>query len=81
MLCRLLWLVWVLTLCGRSFSLAAEPAAPFDLKLDVLRRGYDGKTCMTQARVGIVPREGQPPILVATMTAPTWETTTRKPIG
>ena len=47
---------------------AAEPSWPFDLKLDVIRRGYDGKTCMTQARVGIVPRDGEPPLLVATMT-------------
>ena len=47
---------------------AAESSAPFDIRLDVIRRGYDGKTCMTQARVGIVPRAGKPPILVATMT-------------
>lgn len=45
----------------------AEASVPFDLKLGAIRSGYDGRTCMTQARVGIVPRAGQPPILVATM--------------
>jgi len=57
-----------LIVCAASFVFSAEPATPFDLKLDVIRKGYDGKTCMTQARLGIIPREGDSPILVATMT-------------
>jgi len=54
-----------------SVAIAAEPAAAFDLELDVIRRGYDGKTCMTQARAGIIPRDGGPPIVVTTM-SPLW---------
>jgi hypothetical protein len=32
---------------------------PFDLKSDFIRRRYDGKTCVTQVRVGIVLRDGE----------------------
>lgn len=46
---------------------AAEPE-PFRIQLDVLREGYDGKTCYTQARAGIVPHVGGPPTVVVTMT-------------
>ncbi|HND56093.1 MAG TPA: sialidase family protein, partial [Pirellulaceae bacterium] len=46
---------------------AVEPPPGFDLKLDVIRRGYDGKTCMVQGRAGIIPRDGAPPIVVVTM--------------
>lgn len=47
---------------------AAEPTAPFDLQLDTVREGYDGRTCFTQARSGIVPRgPNEPPIIVMTM--------------
>jgi hypothetical protein len=48
-------------------SIGAEPSAPFALDLDVIRRGYDGTTCMVQARTGVIPRAGGPPILVTTM--------------
>lgn len=47
---------------------AAEPTAPFEIQLDTVREGYDGKTCFAQARCGIVPRgPGKPPIVVMTM--------------
>lgn len=42
-------------------------AEPFRIQLDTVREGYDGKSCLVQARAGIVPREGQPPIVVMTM--------------
>jgi hypothetical protein len=57
------------TSVGASLALAegTESSVRFDLRLDVIRRGYDGATCMVQARTGIIPRDGQSPILVTTM--------------
>ena len=61
--------LFLTTAVAASLALAvgAESSAPFDLHLDVIRRGYDGATCMVQARTGILPRDGQAPILVTTM--------------
>ncbi len=42
-------------------------AAEFRLQLDTVTEGYDGTRCWAQARAGIVPRAGQPPIVVITM--------------
>jgi hypothetical protein len=57
-------LVWLLILVGAPLVRAAEP---FRIQLDTVREGYDGRTCFVQARAGIVPREGQSPIVVMTM--------------
>lgn len=46
---------------------AVDPPAAFRIQLDTVREGYDGKTCFAQARAGIVPRHGLPPIIVMTM--------------
>ncbi len=40
---------------------------PFRIQLDTIREGYDGKTCFTQARAGIVPRNPLAPLIVITM--------------
>lgn len=42
---------------------AAEPA--YDLKLETVTRGYDGKMCWVHARAGALP--GDPPTVVMTM--------------
>lgn len=43
--------------------LAAEPG--YRIQLDVIRRGYDGKTCWVHPRAGTIP--GEKPIVVLTM--------------
>ncbi len=61
-LLRFLFPGW-LPLLAASVGAAAE----FRLQLDTVTEGYDGTRCWAQARAGIVPRAGQPPIVVITM--------------
>src|SRR5215212_2369911 len=47
-------------------GLRAEDAAPgYRIQLDVISRGYDGKTCWVHPRAGTIP--GETPIVVLTM--------------
>lgn len=60
---------------GRTILVLALLAAPararrgddadFDIRLETLRRGYDGTTCWVHPRAGVVP--GSPPSVVLTM--------------
>jgi hypothetical protein len=64
---RELGIVPVMLLVATNVAFATEPTAPFRIQLDVVHQGWDGVTCFTQARAGIVPRSGgQPPIIVMT---------------
>lgn len=47
-----------------TLASAAEPA-DYDLKLETVTRGYDGKTCWVHARAGAIPSD--PPTVVVTM--------------
>ncbi|MFO7947318.1 MAG: sialidase family protein [Armatimonadota bacterium] len=44
-------------------------APGYDLQLDAIRSGYDGETCWTQARAGVIPEGGEDmqPAVVVTM--------------
>src|SRR4051812_24128582 len=51
---------------------AVAETQPYHVQLDTITKGfegkpYDGKKCYTQARAGIVPRPGDVPRIVVTM--------------
>src|SRR4051812_43567633 len=46
-------------------ALAADPPADYRIQLDVLSKGYDGKTCWVHPRAGTIP--GKTPTVVLTM--------------
>src|SRR5262245_2005128 len=61
--------------CGAlrpAASALAQQRPAYRIQLDTITKGlegkpYDGKKCYTQARAGIVPREGSDPRIVVTM--------------
>ncbi len=48
-----------------AFCSAAEPVPGYHIQLDMLSRGYDGKTCWVHPRAGTIP--GPAPSVVLTM--------------
>lgn len=54
---------------GVSKTGASEPAPAYQIRLETVSRGYDGKTCWVHPRAGILPArgEGRPPTVVLTM--------------
>lgn len=65
--------VWFLVLAAQAAPLPAQTKPPaktataidYDIQLDKIRSGYDGKTCWVHARGGTIP--GKRPIVVLTM--------------
>lgn len=54
------------------FAASTGAQQPYRIQLDTITKGfegkpYDGKKCYTQARAGIVPRDGRDPRIVVTM--------------
>jgi len=53
------------TAAALAVLLAQLPAADFEIRLDRVRKGYDGRYCWVHARAGAIP--GEPPKVVLTM--------------
>jgi hypothetical protein len=52
-------------LVGCPAGLTAESPPDYQIRLDTIHRGYDGRTCWVHPRAGIVP--GNPPAVVLTL--------------
>ncbi len=52
-------------LADRPLALAARRRPGFQLRLDVVTQGYDGKSCWFHPRAGVIP--GSPPTVVLTL--------------
>lgn len=63
-LCQLPGLIGALSVAIPTFA-AETPSVGYQVQLDVIHRGYDGRTCWVHPRAGAIP--GEPPMVVLTM--------------